>query len=74
VAVSASSNRSESDRDPAEWMPELAHSKYVTKWVAMKTRWRLTVNPAEKRFLTQQANACEDVLITLRRASIQTTP
>jgi hypothetical protein len=74
VAVSASSNRSKGDRDPAEWMPELANCTYVTRWVAVKIRWRLTVNPAEKRFLTEQANHCENVLITVRRASIQTTP
>ena len=71
VAVSASSNRSKSDRDPAEWMPELAKCRYVAKWVAVKIRWRLKVDAREKRFLTRKASRCENVVIKVRRASVR---
>ncbi len=70
VAVSASANRSKGDRDPAEWMPELATCRYVRQWVAVKLRWQLTVNAAEQRFLVDTADDCKDVVITVRRASV----
>lgn len=72
VAVSASSNRSKSDQDPAEWMPQLGKCKYITQWVAVKLRWRLKVDGAEKRFLTQKASGCRNVVIKVRRALVKT--
>lgn len=50
VAVTASSNRSKSDRDPANWMPPNAafECTYVESWVAVKYRCSLTMDPAEK--------------------------
>jgi len=72
VAVSASSNRSKSDQDPAEWMPQLRQCKYITQWVAVKIRWRLKVDGAEKRFLAQQASGCRNVVINVRRALVRT--
>ena len=59
-AVSASSNRSKGDRDPAEWMPQLTsfRCQYVAEWVALKSRWSLAVDPAEKNFLDSAALGC----------------
>lgn len=71
VAISASSNRSKSDQDPAEWMPQLGACKYITQWVAVKIRWRLKVDGAEKRFLAQQASDCRNVEIKVREASVR---
>lgn len=50
VAVSASSNRSKSDKDPAEWMPpsERASCRYLKEWVGTKYRWGLSVDPVER--------------------------
>ena len=70
VAVTASSNRSKSDRDPAEWLPRLDKCRYVRQWVAVKIRWSLKVNAAEKRTLLSRASHCADVVLTVRRASI----
>lgn len=70
VAVSASSNRTKGDRDPAEWMPELAGCRYVRQWVAVKIRWRLKVDATEKQFLTDRAGACTNVTITVRKATV----
>lgn len=70
VAVTASSNRSKGDQDPAEWMPAERGCRYVREFVAVKIRWSLSVNPAEKRFLADKAASCKDVTLTLRRAKI----
>lgn len=72
VAVTASANRSKSDRDPAEWMPDRAHCTYIRQWVAVKLRWRLTVNRPERRFLVERAASCNNLVITVRRAQVRT--
>lgn len=58
IAVSASSNRSKSDRDPAEWLPERGVCKYAKTWVAVKFRWRLAVDTTEKSELTRILSGC----------------
>ncbi|MGD9960734.1 HNH endonuclease family protein [Nocardioides sp.] len=70
VAVSASSNRSKGDQDPAEWMPELARCTYVRQWVAVKIRWHLSVDKTEKAKLTAMARACANLTITVRTAKV----
>lgn len=72
VAVTASTNRSKSDRDPAEWLPDRAQCRYVGEWVAVKTRWSLTVDRVEKRALVRRASACRDRFLTIRRAVVRT--
>ena len=73
VAVTASSNRSKSDRDPAEWMPRLAKCQYVRQWVAVKIRWSLKINAAEKRSLLARASHCTNKVLSVRRASTSPT-
>ena len=60
IAVSASSNRSKSDRDPAEWMPTRTayHCTYVTAWITVKKAWDLSVDQAELRRLEQVLATC----------------
>lgn len=60
VAVTASSNRSKSDQDPAEWMPPLEESwcGYVWAWVQVKTEWELTVDQAERDALLEYSQGC----------------
>ena len=60
IAVTASSNRSKSDREPQDWMPERASygCKYVKQWVAVKWRWHLTVDRAERTFLKAKLSSC----------------
>lgn len=50
VAVTGASNRSKSDRDPAEWIPTNKDyvCKYLTDWVSIKVRWNLTMDTKEK--------------------------
>lgn len=66
VAVSASSNRSKSDGDPAEWLPALERCRYVTEWVAVKTRWELSIDVTEWLALTDVAiDECSDTTVVV---------
>ncbi|MFF4554393.1 HNH endonuclease family protein [Streptomyces sp. NPDC001422] len=60
VAVTARTNRSKADQDPAEWLPPLldARCTYVSDWVATKLRWSLTVDDREKVALAEIAAGC----------------
>lgn len=60
TAVSASSNRSKGDSDPADWMPpeESIHCEYVAIWVDVKTTWELSVDEAEHAALEEIAADC----------------
>jgi hypothetical protein len=70
VAVKDSVNQAKGDKDPAEWLPPHsgATCRYVREWVAVKIRWRLTVNTAEKTALTNIANGCTNITITVTYA------
>ncbi|RLV51243.1 HNH endonuclease [Nocardioides mangrovicus] len=65
AAVSASSNRSKGDRDPAEWLPADDDCAYVEHWVAVKIRWGLTQDSAEKAAISDQAASCGNPTITV---------
>ena len=58
VAVTDDVNQAKGDKDPASWLPpsSSARCRYVTEWVAVKLRWRLTVDSTEKSALTSLAN------------------
>ncbi len=60
VAVTASSNRSKGDSDPAAWLPRFDRYRctYVASWVAVKWRWRLTVDVAERASLKLGLAGC----------------
>jgi hypothetical protein len=58
VAVTASSNRSKSDQDPGEWLPDERRCRYVRDWTAVKLRWDLAADPAEVADLTRRARRC----------------
>ncbi|MGW3304496.1 HNH endonuclease family protein [Streptomyces rubiginosohelvolus] len=66
IAVSAASNRSKSDKDPAQWMPTDGsyHCTYAATWVATKLRWDLAVDDAERQALLGVAEDCGDTTVT----------
>jgi hypothetical protein len=72
VAVSAHANRSKGDGDPAHWMPTYGKCTYVRQWVAVKLRWRLKINPVEKRALLNRASHCTNTIISVRHAMVVT--
>jgi hypothetical protein len=67
AAVTDNVNQSKSDQDPAEWMPPLSsvYCRYIGEWAAVKTRWGLSVDSAEKSSLTSYAASCSNVTITV---------
>lgn len=70
VAVTDNVNQAKGDQDPTTWLPPLSsvRCRYVNEWVAVKLRWRLTVDAAEKSTLTSLAAGCPNVTITVTRA------
>jgi len=68
VAVTGSVNRSKGDQDPREWLPAREVCRYVKEWVAVKHRWRLTVDADEKAALQSLAAGCTNTTITVTLA------
>lgn len=60
LAVFAGSNRAKGDRDPAEWLPPLVSDRceYVVDWVAVKVRWQLAIDDAEREALLELSSSC----------------
>lgn len=59
-AVSASSNRSKGDQDPAQWKPP-SHDywcQYAEDWVTVKAYWKLTVTADERDALAAMLATC----------------
>ncbi|KOT52325.1 hypothetical protein ADK43_30350 [Streptomyces rimosus subsp. rimosus] len=60
VAVTAKTNRSKADQDPATWLPPLADARctYAADWVSTKLRWALTVDRTERDALRRLVAGC----------------
>ena len=60
TAVSASSNRTKSADDPADWRPPLrsAWCRYAHDWIAVKVKWSLTADRAEVGALRVMLDTC----------------
>ena len=61
IAVTGASNRSKSDRDPAEWLPtnKAYLCEYLTNWVSIKVRWNLSVDKIEKAAIETGLKSCK---------------
>jgi Protein of unknown function (DUF1524)/Excalibur calcium-binding domain len=70
VAVTDNVNQSKSDRDPAEWLPTYGKCTYLRQWTAVKIRWSLKVDPAEKAALTRLGKRCSNTWVTVSRAAV----
>ncbi|MGW6214874.1 HNH endonuclease family protein [Streptomyces sp. NPDC055109] len=70
VAVTARTNRSKADQDPADWLPPLldARCTYTADWVATKLRWKLSVDDRERVVLAEIAAGCGQESITYEAA------
>jgi hypothetical protein len=60
LAVTAASNQSKSDSDPAEWMPPHRPSwcRFAAAWITQKSAWKLTVDAAERTALQDALAGC----------------
>ncbi|MFJ8856477.1 hypothetical protein [Streptomyces sp. NPDC102437] len=70
VAVTAKTNRSKADRDPAEWLPSAASVQcpYASDWVATKLRWKLTADSKERAALEKIASNCSSTVVKYEAA------
>lgn len=60
IAVTASSNRSKGDKDPASWKPTntSVHCIYAREWIWVKYTYNLSLQSAEKAALNSMLAAC----------------
>lgn len=60
IAVTASTNRSKSDLDPANWQPpnRAAWCQFGLGWVRVKIKWALTADEAEVQALRNMLAGC----------------
>lgn len=58
IAVSASVNRSKSDKDPALWLPQKEQCKYVENWISVKLKYSLTADAKEANKLKEMISKC----------------
>ncbi|MGY3676491.1 HNH endonuclease family protein [Streptomyces sp. TE33382] len=70
IAVTAASNRSKSDKDPAEWLPSDGsyHCTYAATWVGTKLRWDLAMDEAERQALLGLAEDCPGTTVVYESA------
>jgi hypothetical protein len=68
VGVTAAQNRAKGDRDIAEWLPPQQRCRYLKEFVAVKIRWRLSVNSGERSAMQSLASSCTNTTITVVRA------
>ena len=66
--IPGSLNQAKGDRGPEAWMPPANRCRYVEVWTAMKHRWGLRVDSAERAALVRYADGCPDNPVTVRRA------
>lgn len=60
IAVTASTNRSKGAGDPADWLPPRTQyrCRYAADWVAVKTRWELSVDRREQAAIETLIDGC----------------
>lgn len=68
VAVTSSVNRAKGDQDPADWVPSQQRCRYVAEWLAVKHRWRLSVDSRERSALSSYASGCSGRTVTVTLA------
>lgn len=67
-AQTSALNSAKQARGPEAWMPPRNRCGYVREWVAIKIRWGLKADSAEKTALTRIAASCPNVALTVRKA------
>ena len=68
VGVTDNVNQAKGDQDPATWLPQYDRCRYLREWVAVKHRWRLSVDSQELSALRSLAASCSNTTITVTLA------
>ncbi|MCX6528977.1 MAG: HNH endonuclease family protein [Actinobacteria bacterium] len=60
LAVTDSVNQLKSDKDPSNWLPPLAsyHCTYISDWVSIKARWKLSMDQSEYGRVKKLVDSC----------------
>lgn len=66
-AQTSALNASKQASGPEVWMPPTNRCAYIGQWVAVKIRWGLRVDSAEKAALVRYADSCPSVTLTVTR-------
>jgi hypothetical protein len=66
-ALTAALNSAKQARGPESWMPPANRCAYIGQWVAVKIRWGLRVDSAEKAALIRYADSCPNVRVSVTR-------
>ncbi|MEU7028846.1 DUF1524 domain-containing protein [Streptomyces sp. NPDC046275] len=68
IAVTAASNRSKADKDPAEWLPSDVsyHCTYAATWTSTKPGWDLAADEDERQALLALAEDCPTTLVSYK--------
>jgi len=66
-AMTAALNSAKQARGPESWMPPANRCAYIGQWIAVKLRWGLRVDSAEKAALIRYADSCSNVRISVTR-------
>lgn len=69
-AVTDNINQSKGDDDPSDWLPEFGRCTYVRQYTAVKIRWSMAVNRAEKDRMQRVASHCDNVVIRVHKARV----
>lgn len=62
VGVTDNVNQAKGDKDPGSWLPIYDKCRYVAEWVAVKIRWGLSADSAEKSALSSYAATCSNTV------------
>ena len=71
AAVDRHDNEAKGDSSPDAWMPGHGRCRYIRAYVAVKTRWRLTVTRPEKRAIASYAASCPDRTLKVTRDTVR---
>jgi hypothetical protein len=66
-AQTSALNSAKQARGPESWMPPANKCAYIGQWIAVKIRWGLRVDSAEKTALIRYADSCPNVRIGVTR-------
>lgn len=71
LAVTIDSHDPKGDKDPSSWIPTRGACEFVRHWVAVKWRWQLTIDPAEKKAVSRvlKGNCGERAIFVTRNTS-----
>jgi hypothetical protein len=60
LAVSGTTNEAKGDQDPSTWKPPNSGEwcDYASRWIAVKTKWQLTITSQEKAALQSMLAKC----------------